>query len=178
MEQSEQKYWYVAYTLSRHEKKVAEKLRSIGIDCFVATQEEVHQYGSHRRKIQKVVLPMTVFVHGTNKERLEALQLPSVTHYLMNPGEKRIATIPDKQMEQFKFMLDYSESSVELTDYPLEPGILVTIIKGPLAGLQGELVQINQTSRLIIRIDLLGCAGIEIPSNFVEPVRTHSKNEI
>lgn len=175
MEQNEKKYWYVAYTISRHEKKVAEKLTLMGIECFVATQEEVHLYGTRKKKVQRVVLPMTVFVHGTYKERLDALQLPSITHYLMYPGEKRIATIPDKQMEQFKFMLDNSETNIELTDFPLEPGTIVTIIKGPLTGLQGELIQVNNSSRIIIRIDLLGCAGVEIPLSFV---RTHSRSEI
>ena len=176
MEQNEKKYWFVAYTLSRHEKKVAEKLNSMGIECFVATQEEIRQYGSHRKKIQKVILPMTVFIHGTNKERIEALKQPYVTHYLMIPGEKKIATIPDKQMEQFKFMLDYSDSNVELANAPLEPGIWVTIIKGPLTGLKGELIQVNQTTRLILRINILGCAGVEIPSNYVVPIKTHLRS--
>ncbi|WP_390940589.1 UpxY family transcription antiterminator [Phocaeicola abscessus] len=167
--------WYVAYTLSRHEKSVAEKLKLMGIECYVPVQEEIRSYKGGRKKIQRVVLPMTIFIHGTNKERLEALQLPSVTHYLMAIGQHRIATIPSDQMDRFRFMLDYSDTTIEKLNAPLTPGMMITVIKGPLTGLQGELIRINHTSKVIVRIDLLGCVGTEIPAGFVEPVKNMSE---
>ncbi|MGP1435495.1 MAG: UpxY family transcription antiterminator [Phocaeicola sp.] len=164
------RYWYVAYTLSRHEKKVAEKLKLMGIDCYLPIQEEIRQYQNRKKKIQRVVLPMTIFIHGTNKERLEALQLPSITHYFMEIGKHKVATVPDDQMERFRFMLDYSDSTVEIENAPLQPGMRIRVIKGSLAGLEGELININKTSKVIVRIDLLGAVSTEIPIGFVEPV--------
>lgn len=48
-------------------------------------------------------------------------------------GESVPAVIPDRQMEKFKFMLDYSEEAVELCTTPLAVGEQVRVIKGPLA---------------------------------------------
>lgn len=163
--------WYVAYTLSRHEKKVAEKLKLMGIECYVPIQEDIRHYQNRKKKIQRVVLPMTVFIHGTNKERLKALQLPSITHYLMAIGKHEAATVPDDQMERFRFMLDYSDSAVEIENTPLQPGMQIKVIKGPLTGLKGELISINKTSKVIVRIDLLGAISTEIPIGFVEPIQ-------
>ncbi|MCE2615860.1 UpxY family transcription antiterminator [Phocaeicola oris] len=164
------RYWYVAYTLSRHEKKVAEKLKLMGIDCYLPIQEEIQQYQNRKKKIQRVVLPMTIFIHGTSKERLEALQLPSITHYLMEIGKHKAATVPDDQMERFRFMLDYSDATVEIENASLQPGMQVRVIKGPLTGLEGELININKTSKVIVRIDLLGAISTEIPISFVESI--------
>ena len=118
---------------------------------------------------------MTIFIHGTNKERLAALQLPSVTHYLMAIGQHRVATIPSDQMDRFRFMLDYSNTAIEKLNTPLTPGMMITVIKGPLAGLQGELIRVNRTSKVVVRIDWLGCVGTEIPVGFVEPVKNMSE---
>ena len=42
-----------------------------------------------------------IFVYGTEKERLEALKLPAISHYLVLRGEHKPAVIPDEQMERF-----------------------------------------------------------------------------
>jgi len=46
----------------------------------------------------------------------------------------------------------------------------VRVIKGSLAGLEGELITIDGKSIIAIRIDQLGCATVEIHSSMVEPV--------
>ena len=42
------------------------------------------------------------------------------------------------------------------------------MIKGPLAGLEGELVTLNGKSKVAIRLDMLGCAHVDMPIGFVE----------
>lgn len=51
---------------------------------------------------------------------------------------KHPAVIPDEQMDRFRFMLDYSPEAVEMCSAPLAPSDAVKVIKGPLAGLEGE----------------------------------------
>lgn len=75
-------------------------------------------------------------------------------------------------MEKFKFMLDYSKDAVELSTTPLAPGELVKVIKGPLTGLEGELVMVDGKSKVAIRLDMLGCAQVDMPAGFVEKVTT------
>lgn len=53
---------------------------------------------------------------------------------------------------------------------PLAPGEQVRVIKGPLSGLEGELVTINGKSKVAVRLDMLGCAHVDMPVGFVERV--------
>ena len=59
------KKWYVAYVLSRHEKKTAERLTKMGIENFLPVQEEIRQWAHRRQKVTRVVIPMMIFVHAT-----------------------------------------------------------------------------------------------------------------
>lgn len=110
------------------------------------------------------------FVHATPQERAEVLTLSSVSRYMVLRGEHTPAVIPDLQMERFKFMLDYSEEAVEMCSTPLAPGEMVRVIKGPLAGMEGELVNVDGRSKVVVRLEMLGCAGVDMPVGFVEAV--------
>ena len=162
------KRWYVALVRMHHEKKVAERLDKIGIENFVPVQQEIHQWSDRRKKVQKVIIPMCIFVRVTYPERLDVLHLPSVNRFMVLRGESTPATIPESQMERFKFMLDYSEQTVEMCYEHLQPGERVRVIKGSLTGLEGELITIGDKSKVAVRIDILGVALVEMPIGFVE----------
>ena len=97
-----------------------------------------------------------------------SLSLQAVNRYMVLRGESAPAVIPDEQMAQFRFMLDYSQEAVEMCSAPLAPGDAVKVIKGPLAGLEGELVILNGKSKVAVRLDKLGYAHVDMPVGFVE----------
>lgn len=98
------------------------------------------------------------------------LTLQAVSRYMVLRGESRPAVIPDEQMERFRFMLDYSPEAVEICSTPLATGDTVKVIKGPLAGLEGELVMIGGKSKVAVRLDMLGCAHVDMPIGYVEKI--------
>ena len=67
-------------------------------------------------------------------------------------------------------MLDYSPEAVEICSTPLAAGDAVKVIKGPLAGLEGELVMIGGKSKVAVRLDMLGCAHVDMPIGYVERI--------
>ena len=162
------KRWYVALVRMHHEKKVAERLGKMGIDSFIPVQQEIHQWSDRRKKVETVLLPMMVFVHVTPKERMEVLTLSTVSRYMVMRGESTPTVIPDDQMARFRFMLDYSEEAVHMNSTPLARGEEVRVIKGPLAGLVGELVTMDGKSKIAVRLDMLGCACVDMPIGYVE----------
>ena len=168
--QPEERKWYVAYVRLFHERKTAEKLAAMGIESFVPVREEIHQWSQRKKKVMRLLIPQMIFIHATPKERLEALTLASISHYMVLRGEHTPAVIPDRQMQQFMFMVDYSEESIEMYNSPLQPGQSIKVIKGPLAGMEGELMEIEGKSKVIVRLDLLGCAGVDMPIGFVEAI--------
>ena len=151
------KSWLDAYVRLYHEKKTRDRLTAMGIESFLPVQEEIHQWSDRRKKIERVVIPMMIFVHVDPAERAEVLTLSSVSRYMVLRGQSTPAVIPDEQMERFRFMLDYSEEAIE-------------VCSSPLAGLEGELVTIDGKSKVAVRLDMLGCAHVDMPVGFVERV--------
>ena len=46
----------------------------------------------------------------------------------------------------------------------------IRVIKGSLAGLEGEMVHIDGKSKIAIRIEQLGCAVVELKASYVEKI--------
>lgn len=154
--------WLVAYVQSCLEKKTAQRLAAMGIECYLPVQSEIRQWSDRRKRVDCLVIPMMIFVHVTPQERPLPLSLQAVSRYMVLRGESTPAVIPDEQMDRFRFMLDYSPEAVEMCSAPL------AVIKGPLAGLEGELITVNGKSKVAVRLDMLGCAHVDVPIGFVE----------
>lgn len=137
------KKWLVAYVRLHHEKKTAERLTAMSIENFLPIQEEIRQWTYRKKKIERVVIPMMIFVHVNAGERSLVLTLSAVSRYMVLHGEHTPAVIPDEQMERFKFMLDYSEEAVEM----------------------------NGKTKVVVRLEMLGCAGVDMPAGFVEKMK-------
>lgn len=174
---SMEKRWYVAYVKSRHEKKMAERLTTMGIEHFLPIQEVVKEWKDRKKKMQCVVIPMMIFIKATEAERLEAVKLDSVIRYMTLRGEKRPAVIPNKDMERFIFLLDNATNTVEMMDEKLKPGKLVRVIKGPLKGIEGELIEQDGKGKIIVRMELLGAIGAEMRADMVEPIEENNREK-
>ena len=164
------KRWHVALVRMHHEKKVAEYLCKMGIENFIPVQQETHQWSDRRKVVESVLLPMMVFVHVNSTERKEVLSFSTVSRYMVMRGESTPAVIPDEQMARFRFMLDYSEEAICMNSAPLARGEKVRVIKGPLVGLVGELVTVEGKSKIAVRLNMLGCACVDMPVGYVESV--------
>lgn len=163
--------WYAFYVRMHHEKKTAEKLAQMEVEYYLPVQEVVRQWSDRKKKIQMVVIPMMIFVRTDEVNRIRLMQiLPSVTGTLTDRCTHRPAIIRDEEMERFRFMLDFSEEAVTFMSEPMLPGEKVQVVKGPLKGLTGELVDLHGKKRVSVRIENLGYAAVDIPAGFVEKI--------
>ena len=167
---SARKDWLAVSVRIHHEQKVSKNLAAYGIENFVAIQQQHRQWSDRIKLINRVVLPMIVFVCVTPLQRRQVLQLPSVIRYITTCGEHCPAIIPNKQMEKFKFMLDYSPEAINIFNTPIQQGEKVQIIKGPLAGMTGVVVTVKSEKKVGICLDGLGYACVKIPSGYLEAV--------
>ena len=55
--------------------------------------------------------------------------------------------------------------------FQVHAGEMVKVIKGPLAGMEGELVNVDGRSKVVVRLEMLGCAGVDMPVGFVEAMK-------
>lgn len=164
-------HWYALYVRMHHEKKTAAKLNTLGITNYLPVQEVVRQWSDRKKKLIAVVIPMMIFVRTNEQGRLDLIRnIPAITGCLTDRSTHRPAVIRDEEMNRFKFMLDFSEKTVHFIDKPLAPGDKVKVIKGPLAGLEGELICLDNKSEIVVRINQLGSASVEIPGGYVEKI--------
>lgn len=165
----ESKYWYAMYVKMHHEKKTAERLNNLGVRNYLPLQETVKQWSDRKKKVKEVVIPMIIFINTDDKTRIEILKsIPSINGTMIDKATHRPAIIRDEEMERFMFMLDYSENTVKFTGELLKPGEKVEVIKGPLKGLKGELLEIDGKSQVSVRLNMLGCAMVEMPIGFLQ----------
>lgn len=158
--------WHVAVMKRpRSEKTAAEALAKQGYEVYVATQKQMRIWSQRRRRqIDHVVIPSVVFIRCTEAERLRAAYSPYISHYMVNRADgRKIAVIPDKQIERLKFMLGQSDIPVDFVQADYKAGDKVRVIRGSLAGLEGEVLDMkSDKSELSIVIQNFGCAKLVI----------------
>lgn len=165
------KKWYAAVVRVNCERRVSQRLDAMGLENFVPLQRQIRIWSDRRKVISRVVIPMIVFVRADERECRAVRDCSFIMRLLGVPGQSGPATIPDCQVERFRHMLLCTESPVNMEDAPLQAGQSVLIARGSLRGLCGELTGVSRSgSHVIVRIEGLGCAGVDIPSDYVERV--------
>ena len=168
------KRWVAALVQMNCEKKVAAKLDKLGIENYVAVQQEIHLWSDRRKKIDRVVIPMIVFVRLSKNEEDAFRRLSFIQRFLTYPGSKELATpIPDEQIETLKFLLHHADAPVSVINQ-LKVGDKVCLVRGPLRGLEGELCYIEENKPIVaIRIEGLGYACVNVDKANLELYTAH-----
>ena len=163
------KRWVAALVHTNCEKKVATKLEKLGIENYVAIQTEEHQWSDRKKKIARIIIPMIVFLRIAQNEEDEIRRLPLIMKFITYPGSNDLATpIPNEQIEQLRFLLEHSESSVTFCNN-IEIGDAIRIVKGPLKGFTGYCCGVSN-SDIAIHLDLLGYATTHLSKDCIEKV--------
>ncbi len=163
------KRWIAALVQMCTEKKVGDKLRKLNVENFVPTQVEIRQWSDRKKKIERVAIPMVVFIYTDQKQEKQLKNYSFIHKILSYPGDKETAIIPDYEIERLKFMLRNADSQVEIIDRIFEIGQTIRITKGPLKGLEGELCNLNSEKPMVaVRIESLGYACVNVSKKDIE----------
>lgn len=171
-----QKNWYVAFVKSCQERRVAEQLRDSGVDCFLPVQRVVRQWSDRKKEVEVLVLKGLIFVHTDDKRRVELLKEIYGIYAYMNAGGGAYhpVVIPDSQMRTFMYMLGQTELPVTVVTEPLQPGDKVRVLRGSLAGLEGEFIEHGNHHQVFVRLDILGAASVEISPADLEKINSQN----
>ena len=161
------KRWIAVLVQVNCEKKTATRLGKVGYETYIPTQQEVHQWSDRKKKVDRLIMPMVVFVRATVREEEWLRDQSYIYKLLALPGsdedKKRFATpIPDNQIERLKFLLEKAETEVTFVSN-FKVGDSIRVISGPLQGLEGVVSESDKKSSIVgIQIDGLGYACIKI----------------
>ena len=129
-QQEAAKYWVAALVKMNAEKKVSAKLTQLGYHNYVPTQTEVRQWSDRKKKIERIIIPMVIFVLVDKEEEINLRKSALVYKFISYPGQKGAAVIPNEQIEKLKFMLHNADSAVEFSaDAVYEIGEEVEIVR-------------------------------------------------
>ena len=162
------KRWIAALVQMCMEKKVGERLTKLGVENYVPTQTEIRQWSDRKKKVERVVIPMVVFVHTDEKTERSLRMHSFIRKILTYPGQTNAAVIPDDQIDRLKFMLRQSDCPVEMMEQRLQVGDKVQIVRGALQGLEGELYKNVDKSMVAIHIEALGYACVSVSVEDIE----------
>ena len=164
--------WYAAKVKYQTERKVKIWLDERAIENFIPFRTVLVERNGRKIKKERPVVPGLLFIR-TNYQTACTLPVESRVKmvYLRNSESHQFLVVPEKQMQDFMFLLDFSESAVRLENENLRRGDRVRVIKGDFAGIEGELVRIKGHKRVVVRLEgLFSLATTYIPGAYLEKI--------
>ena len=133
-EYSENKNWYALYTKPRHEFKAELQLQACGIEYYLPTVIRIKQWSDRKKKIKEPLFNGYIFVFGTEKDRLNALEKKiekghdiTVTEQLKIRSHVKIISGPFKDVEGIVYENSNQEKMLAITIDLLRRSVVVKI---------------------------------------------------
>lgn len=142
-------YWYIFYTCPRAEKLVQQKLLNRNYDVFLPMTKTLKVWKNRQKKwISQVLFPNYIFVKTDPCELYRITQIPKIVSCVACSGEPSI--ISSKEVEGIKEMLSFGKDITVETSFI--KGERVKIVRGPLVGYEGILVEQKGKTRFGIHL--------------------------
>lgn len=146
--------WYALYTRPNFEKRVEQELQKMGVQPYLPLRATLRHWSDRKKWIEAPLFSCYVFVKADAKERLLALTPEGVVRMLGHHGQPSI--IPEFEITAVKNMLAHDFDPEPIPH--VEPGDLLEITSGPLAGLRGVLQSVQGRQRFVIAFEAIGQA--------------------
>jgi transcription antitermination factor NusG len=159
--------WFALRVKSRRERVVATAARYKGFEAFLPLYKCRHCWSDRAKIVELPLFPGYVFCRLNEESRFALLTIPGVVHLVSNG--KIPMPIDDEEILVI-------QSAVRLA-IPVEPwhflevGERVKLSAGPLAGLEGFLVQANDQQRVVVGLTVLKRSiAVELERGWIEPL--------
>lgn len=166
--------WYAAYTTPRHEKQIAQHLRTRQIEYFLPLYHADRRWKDGSRvSLELPLFPGYVFVRTLEPERFQVLGVPGVLAIVEGVGKKP-AVLPETEIEALRSGLRARRAE----PHPLlTVGHRARINCGPLAGLEGVIVRTKGGYRIVLTLDQIG-KSIAVEVDSADLVLLHSPSDL
>ena len=159
--------WYALYTCANRERRVADQLRSRGIEHFLPQYESLREWKDRKVRLQLPLFPGYVFVHLALQNRLCVLQIPGVAHIVGFGG--RATPLADEDVARVRICLDHGFRAQPHRF--LQVGRRVRVRSGLLTGLEGIIVRRKNAARFVISfVSIQRSIAVELDSAALESV--------
>lgn len=173
-----QKYWFAARTLSKQEFAVQKRIEKLNleekmdVECYLPTRTVVTQLKYRRKRSVVPVARGLIFIHATKQAACDIPNIYGVqVFYMRDLSTHSMLIVPDKQMQDFMFVMDLNPNGVSFDNEPLAIGQKVTVVKGEFSGVEGEIATEANKTYVIIRITGVLVASIKVPKSYLKVIK-------
>jgi transcription antitermination factor NusG len=160
--------WYVAYTMSRQEKKVFKLLEQKQIKSFLPLKKSVKQWSDRKKIVEEPLFTSYVFVHIDIRCYYNVVSTSGVVRFIKF-NEKPIE-VKNCEIEKIKKIVE-NFKQIEVNNEKLLIGDRVLIIKGYLKGIDGILVEFRGKKKVAIKIDSINLnLLIDLPLEYIKKI--------
>lgn len=160
------KTWYVVYTRSRWEKKVAVLFTRKGIENFCPLNRVLRQWADRRKMVEEPLFRSYVFVHIEEADHLAVQRTEGVVDFVYWLGKPAVV-----KSEEIAAIRQYLNNSYALSLEKMEVNVndTVRITSGALVQQEGSVLEV-QNSTIKILLPSLGYAIIAVKTGQIEKI--------
>ena len=164
--------WFAARAGNCQEIKAKEQLQKYGIEHFVPTVITLVERRGRKVRTEKSLIGNLVFIRSTKQTACSLVNYRGLpVHFIPDRcGGSSMLTVPDKQMEDFRRVFEYSAAEGADPTIVLEAGDKVRIIKGDLKGVEGQVIETEEGACVAVSLYGLLQARARIPVSFLERI--------
>jgi transcription antitermination factor NusG len=158
--------WYALWVRSRHEHTVAAQLDARQYEVFLPLYTARHKWADRWKTVSLPLFPGYVFSRFDVARKSSVLSASGVIDIVRIGGKP--AEIAPSEIEAVQTVV---KSSLFAEPYPhLVKGQRVTVSGGPLNGVPGTLVEVRNSLRLVVSVELLNrSVSVEVDRDWVIP---------
>jgi transcription antitermination factor NusG len=159
--------WFALRVKPRFEKTVSTIARNKGYEEFLPLYRTRQRWSDRMKTVDLPLFPGYVFCQLNPEYRLPLLTIPGALHFV---GIGKVpVSIEDREIVALQAAI---RSGLLAEPWPfLDVGQRVRLEEGPLAGLEGLLIEIRNKHRLVVSVTLLKRSmAVEIDRNWVRPL--------
>jgi transcription antitermination factor NusG len=158
--------WYALRVRSRHEKQVSTALRLKGYEEFLPLYRSRNKWADRYKTVDLPLLSGYVFCRIDPLDMLPALVTPGVID-TVRVG-KKAAVLEEAEIARLQSL---ASSALNFQPWPyLQVGDRVRVRDGPMSGIEGIMIQMKNSLRVVLSVDLLQrSVAIEIDRDWVVP---------
>jgi transcription antitermination factor NusG len=164
--------WFALRVKSRCEKIVSIVLRQKGFDEFLPTYRSRRRWSDRLKTVELPLFPGYVFCRIDPQYRLPLLVTPGVL-YFVGIGKIPLPIAND----EIAAIQRAVRSGLRTEPWPfLDVGRRVMLEDGPLAGLEGSLIEVRKEHRIVVSITLLKRSiAVEVESQWARPLHSETR---
>ena len=159
--------WFAARTRYGQELGIRDRLEKAGVEHFIPTVRVRKSRG--KGLTERPAVTNLVFLRATKAEACALANEKGLpVRYIIDCATRTLLVVPDKQMEDFMRVLDLSTDG--LVSEPLALGDRVRVTKGPIAGVEGNILEFR--GRIYVVVGLLNSlfAKTQVPKTWLEKI--------